>query len=299
LGSVYASDTIGLFNDRVLITGGLRLQTIETRGYAYSDGFATPELAGDETSRLKTDAASPVVGIVVKPVNGLSLFANRIEGLQQGATAPVGTVNSGQIFAPFKSTQYEIGGKLSVGRFNASLAAYQTKQPSAFSVPVGNGLFRYEVAGEQRNRGIELSVDGELVDGLRVIAGGSIIDAELANTPDGTNDGNKAQGVPDYLVNANVEWDLPFVRGATLTGRVVNTGKQHVNVANTLEIPSWTRVDLGARYVAVVADKPLTFRFTVDNIANKRYWASAFDSFGTTLLQGAPRTFKLSASIDL
>src|SRR3546814_10622122 len=54
-----------------------------------------------------------------------------------------------------------------------------------------------------------------------------------------------------------------------------------------------------ARYVALVADKPLTLRFNVDNVANKRYWASAFDSFRPDLLQGAPRTFKLSASIDM
>ena len=43
---------------------------------------------------------------------------------------------------------------------------------------------------------------------------------------------------------------------------------------------------------------PLTLRANVDNVANERYWASAFDSFGTALLQGGPRTFKLSASVD-
>jgi iron complex outermembrane recepter protein len=42
----------------------------------------------------------------------------------------------------------------------------------------------------------------------------------------------------------------------------------------------------------------VTFRFSVDNVANRRYWASAFDSFSQALLQGAPRAYKLSASID-
>ncbi len=55
---------------------------------------------------------------------------------------------------------------------------------------------------------------------------------------------------------------------------------------------------MGARYVAVVADKPVTLRFGVDNVANKRYWASAFEVFSPDLLQGAPRTFKASASIE-
>lgn len=296
IGSAFASDTFGFLDDRVLITGGLRLQKIETLAYSYYDG-------GSLTTRYSKNAVTPVVGVVVKPTAGVSLFANRIEGLVQGGTAPIDAtvVNPGEVFAPTKSTQYEVGGKLAVGRFNASLALYQITQPSAYSItdPGGSGLLRYGVYGEQRNRGVELSIDGELTRGLRVIAGGSINDAKLRKTSGAAAAGNTAVGVPDYLINGNVEWDVPFVPGATLTGRVVQTGKQYVNVANTLQIPEWTRVDLGARYVALIADKPVTFRAGVDNVANRRYWASAFDTFSSALLQGAPRTFKLSASIDL
>ncbi|WP_242139577.1 TonB-dependent siderophore receptor [Sphingomonas sp. TREG-RG-20F-R18-01] len=291
LGSAFASDTIGVLADRVLLTAGLRLQTINQRSYSYTDG----SLSGtyDES------AVTPVVGLVIKPVAGLSLFANRIEGLAAGPVAPAGTLNAGEIFAPYTSTQYEVGGKLGLGRVNASIAVFQTERPSAYSIAVTPTTFRYGVFGKQRNRGIELSVDGELTRGLRVIAGGSVNDAKLRNTAGGANDGNTAVGVPDYLINGNVEWDTPFLRGVTLTGRVVNTGKQQVNAANSLSIPSWTRVDLGARYVAVLADRPVTFRLGVDNVADRRYWASSFDSFGAALLQGAPRTVKVSASVDL
>lgn len=295
LGSLFASDTIGAFDDRVLLTGGLRLQRIKATGYDYADGSVAAEY--DE------DAVTPVIGLVVKPTAGLSLFANRIEGLAQGPTAPVDVnlVNPGEIFPPFKSTQYEIGAKLGLGRFNASVALYQTKQPSAYAAPEAADptRLRFGVFGEQRNRGIEFSVDGEPLPGLRIIAGASINDAELRGTAGGVNDGNEAVGVPDYLVNANAEWDLPFAPGATLTGRLVRTGSQQVNAANLLTIPGWTRFDLGARYVAVVGDKPVTFRASVDNVADKRYWASSFDTFNAALLQGAPRTIKLSASVDL
>jgi len=296
LGSVFASDTLGFFNDNVLLTAGLRLQTIDSRSYSYADG--------SPAGRYDESAVTPVIGLVVKPAPGVSLFANRIQGLAQGPTAPIdpNVINSGEVFAPFKSTQYEVGGKLSFGRFNASLALFQTTQPSAYAVPVDpadpTGPLVFGLNGEQRNRGIELSLDGEPVRGLRIIAGGSLNDAELRNTPGGANDGNQAAGVPKYLLNAGVEWDLPMVRGATLTGRFVHTGEQQVNAANTLEIPSWSRLDLGARYVLAIGDQPLTIRATVDNVTNERYWASAFDSFGAALLQGTPRTFKLSASFD-
>lgn len=294
LGSAFASDTIGFAQDRVLLTAGLRLQMIRTLGYSAADGSLVTEY--DE------DAVTPVLGLVVKPLDGVSLFANRIEGLAQGPTAPADPtiINPGEVFAPYRSTQYEIGGKLSLGPVNAALAFYRTTLPSAYAVPdpQGSGLLRYGIFGEQRNQGIEFSLDGEIARGLRLIAGGTVIDATLRRTPGGAHDGNTAPGVPRYTVNANAEWDLPFLEGATLTGRLVRTGRQQVNAANTLSIPAWTRIDLGARYVAVVGETPLTFRVSVDNVADNRYWASAFDSFSQALLQGAPRTFKASISAD-
>lgn len=296
LRSVFASDTIGFWNDRILVTAGLRLQAINQKSYSYVDG----SLAGE----YDEDAVTPVFGIVIKPTPTLSFYANRMQGFEAGPSAPtvVGGLpveNAGEVFAPAKTKQYEAGAKAIFGAVHASVAVFQIDRPRPTAIAGSTpGSVVYGLFGQQRNKGIEFSVDGELTKGLRLIAGASVIDAKLRRTQDGVNQGNDAPGVPDYLVNANVEWDLPFAPGLTLTGRVVHTGKQAANEANTLELPSWTRFDLGARYVALVADKPLTLRFGVDNVANKRYWASAFDTFRPDLLQGAPRTFKASASID-
>ncbi|WP_349681351.1 TonB-dependent siderophore receptor, partial [Sphingopyxis sp. UBA6734] len=296
--SFFVSDTIGLLDDRILFTAGLRRQTIKVTRYSYF-------VEGQVTAAYDKSATTPVFGLVVKPVAGLSLYANRIEGLLQGPAAPnLGNViNANEIFPPAKSVQYELGAKLGLGRFNASLALYQIEQPSAFvrpitPTPTSGPTDIFALDGEQRNRGLEIAIDGEPVKGLRIIAGLSVNDAILANTAGGVNEGNKAPGVPDYTINANVEWDLPFAPALTLTGRVVHTGRQMVNATNTLELPTWTRFDLGARYVLQVGDNPVTLRANVDNVANKRYWASGFNSFGTALLQGLPRTFKLSATID-
>lgn len=291
--SAFASDTVGLFNDRVLITGGLRLQDIQVQSYSYFGGALT--------GTYRESAVTPVVGLVVKPVPGLSLFANRVEALQQGPTAPIDplVVNAGEVFGPIRSKQYEVGGKLRLGRFEAGLSLFRIDLPVAYSVDAGtgDGRVRFGLNGLQRNEGMEFTLNGEPVDGLRFIGGASVIDAKLRRTSGGANQGNRAVGVPEWTGNAGVEWDIPST-GFTLTGRVVHTGKQAVNVANTLEIPDWTRFDLGARYVLVTGGKPLTLRAGVDNVANKRFWASAFDVFSAALLQGQPRTFRASASID-
>jgi iron complex outermembrane receptor protein len=296
LWSVFASDTIGFWNDRILVTAGLRLQTVNQKAYT--------GLGGPATSEYDESVVTPVFGLVVKPIAGLSLFANRIEGFQAGDAAPAQVsgapvLNAGEIFAPVRTKQYEVGAKLTVGPINASLAAFQIDKPitGAVASTTVPGAVIYGNFGEQRNRGIEFSVDGEVAQGLRVIAGGSVISAKYHRSLVGFT-GNKYPGVPDLLLNANVEWDLPFVPGLTLVGRGTYTGDQAANDANTLELPSWTRFDVGARVVTAVADKALTLRFNVDNVANKRYWASAFQVFNPDLLQGAPRTFKASASIE-
>jgi iron complex outermembrane receptor protein len=314
LSSVFFSDTLGLWDDRILITAGVRLQEIKTKGYAYNDSTVfdpVPFAAGDQTSGYKESAATPVLGLVIKPANGLSLYANRIEGLVAGSAAPAtydddglpGTpplrvLNGGAVLPPVKSKQYEVGGKLNFGRFNAGLALFQIDKPNSFVDPV---TIVYGNYGTQRNKGVEITLDGEPVDGLRIISGLTILDAKLRRTEGGLNEGNDVVGVPEMLANANVEWDLPFLPELTLVGRIVYTGKQAVDQANTLELDSWTRFDLGARYVALLGDTPLTLRFNVDNVADKRYWATAynaFSAFGSRLLQGGPRTFKASASIE-
>lgn len=287
LTSFFVSDTIGAFDDKVQLTLGLRRQQIFFRTYNINTNV--------RTSRYKEQATTPVIGLVIRPGERFSIYANRIEGLAQGPVAPVGTINAGEVFPPFKTKQYELGGKLAFDKFNASVAVFQTDKPQSLTIINGSGQSEFTVNGIQRNKGIEFSVDGEPVDGLRIIAGLSLTDAKQRRTQGGTTDGNDAIGVPGYTANVNVEWDLGFLPGVTLTGRLIQTGDQKVNLANTLEIPDWTRFDLGARYVVAAGETPITFRFNVDNVANKAYWSS---SLGGYLVQGQPRTFKTSVTVE-
>lgn len=291
LYSLFFSDTMSFWQGRVALTAGFRYQNMLINGYnAYTDG--------SRTSHYSEDAITPVVGLVVHPTRRTSIYFNRIEGLSQGPTASgTNLVNLGQIFPPFKSVQYEVGAKYDTGRFTTTLAFYQISQPNSYTEPYGNnGSFIFRENGLQRNRGAELSVNGQILPGLRFNGGATLIDADLRRTAQGLDNGHTAIGIPNYTINGNLEYDLPFLRGATLVGRVENTGKQWVNTANTAHLPVWTRFDLGARYTFAVAHKPLTLRFGVDNIANTRYWASAFNGY---LLQGLPRTFKFSFTTDL
>lgn len=66
-----------------------------------------------------------------------------------------------------------------------------------------------------------------------------------------------------------MEWDIPAAPEWTLSARAIHTGSQYVNSANTQQIPSWTRYDLGARYTAKLWGQGLVVRANLENVFDK------------------------------
>ncbi|MFJ3076620.1 TonB-dependent siderophore receptor [Pseudomonas sp. NPDC087029] len=288
--SAAVSDTLGFLDDRVLLTVGVRRQSIGVDGWATATGV--------RNANYDESVTTPVYGLVLKPWEHVSFYANRIEGLAQGPTAPSSVSNANEVFPPRRSKQVEAGVKLDWNSFGATLGVYRIEQPNSttFRAP-GETKDTFSMDGEQVNKGVELNVFGEPIDGLRLLTGAVFMHTELDNTANGRNDGNRAPGVPRFQYNLGADWDVPGIAGAALSARVLRTGGQYVNTDNSLSIPAWTRVDLGGRYSFKVDDKQVTLRANVENVANKAYWASASTS-NNYLTQGTPRVLRVSASVD-
>lgn len=284
LRSVAVSDILSILDKRVQLILGVRQQKIEI------DNFNTT--TGVLSSRYDEQAVTPAFGLIVKPLQNVSIYANYIEGLQQGAIVGPTYANAGQVLAPYMSKQKEVGVKVDWGRVTTTVSAFEITQPSA-TAPSSTGVLSTD--GEQRNRGLEFNTFGQLTDSVRILGGLSVVDARLTHTANGINDGKQAPGVPKLQVNIGSEWDTPFFPGFTLTGRVIYTGEQKVDNANTQTLPDWTRFDLGARYKFIVDGKPVTIRASVENVFNRSYWSSAAYAPGW-LAPGAPRTFLLSTT---
>jgi iron complex outermembrane receptor protein len=287
LSSYAIADTLSFAQDRVLLTVGIRHQRIKDYGYDYNTGA---ENAAYDESRN-----TPTAAIVFKPMKSVSLYANYIEGLQKGPVASgADVVNIGQTFAPTVSRQKEVGAKFDGGTLGASVALFST------ALPQGQVVDRvYGLNGEQRNQGIEFSVFGQPVKGLRLLGGLTLIDPEQRRTAGGARDGNDAIGVPKTQLNLNADWDVPGVRGLALDGRIAYTSKQYLDGANLQRVPSWTRTDFGARYLTRVGERTLTLRARVDNAFDRSYWASAGGASGSGyLVLAAPRTFTVSGTLE-
>lgn len=282
LSGVALADTMTALDERLLVTLGVRRQQVE------SDNF---NASGVTTASYDRRATTPMLGIAFKPWRQLALYANRIEGLSKGDTAPPTAANAGEIFAPYKSRQNEVGVKFERGTLVGTVSVFRIDKPSGQLT--GNV---YGVDGEQRNQGVELALFGQAAPGVRLTGGVTFLDAELTRTNSAATLGKTPVGVPSSQANLGTEWDTALA-GLTVTGSVSYTDRQYVNQANTQSIPSWTRLDLGARYRTKVAGRDTTLRASVTNVANRDYW-SGVASYGA-FVQGAPRTLLLSAAIDL
>lgn len=295
--SVAATDTLGMFDERLFVIAGARRQKIDNR--SYSANPVTHALT--QTFRYAQDKVTPAVGLVVMLDKRLSVYVNYIESLQPGPTPSTYYANSNQVFQPFPSQQYEAGVKYQREHLTITSSVYQINLQNSIEIPSTSTTdVRPTLAldGEQRNRGLEVNVFGVAAPGVRLLGGVSLIDARLLHTQGGLTDGRRARGVPKKNLNLGSEWDVTMLPGATLTARVVYTDSAFIDTTNTAarSAPSWTRFDLGARYALKVDGKQVVLRANVDNVANRDYWSSA--SRGVLVL-GAPRSVRLSVSTDL
>lgn len=287
LTGIALADTLSFNKDKYNLTLGIRSQRVESKSFNKTTGALT--------ARYDKSALTPAVALVVKPWNKpISLYANYIEGLSQGSTVTdTNASNYGEVFAPFKTQQSEVGVKWDSGNYANTLSFFQVTKPSVIK---DNRTNTYSEDGEQQSRGVEWNVFGKVSDTVRVLGGVSFLRGEQIKTAGGIYDGKTVYGTPKWKGNIGFEFDALGVPGLSFTTRAVYTGSQYANAANTQKIPSWVRYDAGARYKTTLEGHIATFRFNVENLLNKNYWAGTFTDGYLTL--GSGRTYKVSLSID-
>lgn len=285
------TDQIKLLDDKLQFILGARFQDMDIKnrntGVAYSE-----------------DKVSPSVGIVVKPWGeDLSLYASYVEGLTAGSTVDnAEDANDGVTFAPFQTKQYEIGAKYQHGSWLHTLAAYQIEKPSTitsfYSTPVdGNSQITTD-GGETESKGVEYGFSGKLIDDLIVWGNLAYIDVEYTKGMNGKVDisGKSVIGQPEFTAGLGLEYHIPQVEGLSVNTRANYVAKQYLDSTNTMELPDYTLLDIGAKYKTTIGGVDTTFRANIDNVTDEKYWAGVFNSGFTTL--GSGRTYKLGLSFD-
>jgi iron complex outermembrane receptor protein len=232
---------------------------------------------------------------VVKPLENVSVYANYIEGLEAGTIVGTGFANTGEVLPPYQTKQHEMGVKIDWGRVITTVSAFDIMKPIQRVDRVTNTVTQ---SGETRNRGVEINAFGQVTENFRLLGGVMFIDARQQKTDLGTYDGFRTFNIPGTQLNLGGEWDVPFLRGLTLTARAIHTGEAYADQANKLTVPSWTRYDAGARYTFASPwnGKPVVVRFSVENLLDTNYWQAATNE--RYLILAAPRTYLLSTTFN-
>lgn len=278
------ADTISALDDRIKLTLGVRRQNVKMTNFDRATG--KPLTDYDES---KTTYAA---GLVVKPKEFWSLYGSFSQGLTPGLFAPPGSANTGTVFAPFVSTQYEFGSKIELAdSISASLAFFRINQPFGYVQPSTN---LYVLNGDAINKGVEFNMSGKPLAELTLLGGILYSAAEQQGTAGGLTDGKRPIGVPKWQLNLFGEYEPAMLPGFALSATYIYTSKQFYDADNLRPIDAWHRFDLGMRYGLDLGGNRYILRANVENVMANSYWQSTSRGF---LTRGGPRTARLSVEI--
>ncbi|PSB49281.1 TonB-dependent siderophore receptor [Cyanosarcina cf. burmensis CCALA 770] len=226
------------------------------------------------------DAFSPRVGLVYQPIQPISLYASYSKSF-----LPVqGTAFGGGAFEPEGGTQYEIGLKADVSeQLSATLALYHLTRTNVTTEDPDNLEFQIQT-GEQRSRGVELRIAGEILPGWNIIASYASTDAQI--TEDNTLPvGNRLDNVPENAFNL---WTSYEIQQGTLQGLgfglgLFYVGERQGDLDNSFQVPSYLRTDAAIFYNRDRFRAALNFR----NLFDIDYFEG---SLGSNVFPGAPFT---------
>ncbi|MBN9342714.1 MAG: TonB-dependent receptor, partial [Comamonadaceae bacterium] len=84
-----------------------------------------------------------------------------------------------------------------------------------------------------------------------------------------------------------------------------HAGRRAADDSNAQWISGYTTLDVGARYSTRVSGVATTWRLSVNNVFDKRYWLSIFpgsvngNGASSSAFLGSPRELRLSVAVDL
>ena len=244
---------------------------------------------------------SPTASVMYKPQANMTLYTTWASSLQAGDLAPAGTLNAGTSLAPYRSTEWEAGYKVSLAKIDLTAAVFRIQRPFANIAPNKE----FEISGEQVNKGMELSAVGEVVENLRVYGGVTLLNARLENTPTLATNDKYYVGAPKVKGNTLWEYSIPAVPGLVATFNWQFSGTRPANDTNSFFVAGYNLFDIGARYGSTIATKQVTWRLAVDNVTDRSYWSTVAPSnltganTGSLLAHfGTPRTVLAAVSFD-
>jgi len=133
---------------------------------------------------------------------------------------------------------------------------------------------RYRLLGTLTNKGIEVSLTGQLAPGLSLVGGALFLDPAIAGEAvDSGLIGRRPVGQVRRRIAANLDWRSQGGKGPLSIDLVIESlSSRMANAANTLRAPPSTTISLGARYRFNLGSTRLVLRPLINNLFNSYGW---------------------------
>jgi iron complex outermembrane receptor protein len=276
---VYVQDQISLF-DNLKLLAGIRYDTVKQTNERLLGLLTNP---GETTQTV--DAFTPRLGLLYQISTTISLYGSYSKSFNPGDA----TTSSGDVIEPERGEGYEFGIKTEL--FNRKLLATVayfdiTKQNVAVTDP--NFPLFSVASGEQRSRGVEFDVTGEILPGWNVIASYTYTDAEVTDDSNVNLIGNRLFGVPTHSASL---WTTYEIQRGNLQGLGFGFGLNFVgeragDLANSYEAESYVIASAAVFY------KRNNWRFALNfkNLGDVKYIESTSNGRESGNFFGEPFT---------
>lgn len=266
---VYVQDEIRMLEEKLRLTLAGR--------YTHAVTVGKTNLA-----QISDNAFSPRVGLsysILKDFTAYTLYDQSF--LPQG-----GQDYEGNNFKPVRGNNIEFGLKKDWfdGKWNMTAAVYQiTKENVLTADPRANtqlsagppptfypANIRVQ-SGEQRFKGLELDIAGEILSGLNLILNYAYTEAKVSKDNVATNLNKPVPGSVKHITNGWLSYrykkEGSLLNGFGLTGGYqIQLGRNSGSIAVPLELPQYFRFDAGASYER----GRLGLSFLVNNLLDRR-----------------------------
>ena len=250
-------------------------------------------------TEIRNNNILPTWGLTYHPTANTAIYYGHTESFSRGYVVTDNKyVNKGAVMAPVRSKQNEIGAKYENKGLLTTFALFEIDEANRYDQDAGAGKFRYVDDGRNIYRGAELTLNGRIAPRLTMTGGVLYLDASRDKTQGGRKDG--------YFVNGAAKWstvlglDYAVSEQFRLIGRLNWMGKSYIDSRgpnNRTEIPGYTTVDFGMKYLTKVDGMPLELSFMCYNATNRSYWMGRGGS--TTFGLSMPRTLMFSAALSM
>ncbi len=272
------------FGDFLEVIAGVRYERFD---------LSTVEGVTDTAAGRVDEEISPRFGVVVKPLDGVSVFASYAESFLPQAGDQFFLISpTNATFAPEQFTNYEVGVKWApIAKALLTASAFRLERTNIRAPSVEDPTLTV-LAGESRIEGFEVSAIGEVADFWKANLGYTYLDGELLNDNAFGDAGQRLQQLPRHSISAWNRFDVSDSLGFGLG--VLHQSNQFASFSNEVVLPSYWRVDAAAYYT--VSDR-LSFQLNIENLLDEDYFPSAHGD--NNIQPGEPFSARIGVRLEL